>query len=104
MLTRARFAEMVRQGVGFPMRHRPWPGFPDARPEENLRFAYENGFLNGHADGSLRPQETMSRAHLFAAIAPGLRCPYPLAQRCRPTCSAILATKPPVLPNGRSPP
>lgn len=76
-LTRTRFAALVQAAVGFPMRHRPWPGFPDAPPTETLRFAYKNGFLSGHADGSLRPQEVMSRAHLFAAIAAGFDVPVP---------------------------
>ncbi len=76
-LTRARFAALVRESVGFPMRYRPWPGFPDALPTEDLRFAHANGFLNGHADGSLRPNEVMSRAHLFAAIAAGFEVPVP---------------------------
>ncbi|MFQ3679165.1 MAG: S-layer homology domain-containing protein, partial [Pseudanabaenaceae cyanobacterium] len=76
-LTRARFAAMVQAAVGFPMRHRAWPGFADAAPTESLRFAHANGFLSGHADGSLRPQEVMSRAHLFAAIAAGFEVPVP---------------------------
>ncbi|MGQ9866470.1 MAG: L,D-transpeptidase [Pseudanabaenaceae cyanobacterium] len=76
-LTRDRFATLVQAAVGFPMRHRPWPGFADALPAENLRFAYANHFLSGHADGSLRPQEVMSRAHLFAAIAAGFEVPVP---------------------------